>query len=466
MSQIVTDANGQKHEFPDTATPEMIAQALGIKPPKKTTFLESIGNVLGAAGEGAAAAFEGYSPPYNTGTITGNIAQTGRGILDIASRAVQAPIEAVARGGGQIVEEFGGGPNYSPETGNQKFQRDVRALANTVGFVAGASPMVAAPFSGAVAREAAVPTTAALKASSKAAYNQAEAANLVVSQNAMGRMADELATALKNSGFDRQLHPGAAAALDRITGATSADITFQDLEILHRIANGAKKSNVTNPDQARIAGIITDKLDDFMDNLMTSDVVSGNAQQAAEQVKIARSLWARARKAEHIEEALDAAGLNASATWSGGNIENNIRQQFKRLLTNKSISKKWTADEAKLIRGVVAGAPMRNVARLIGKLSPEGSGLMMMMQIGGLGLSGGGSLPLPLMGMAAKRFADAATRKAAMRTLEKVQGGTAEVPFQLRQPSVGLGAGLTSSRAIIPSEQIKRRGTGLGNRGM
>ena len=107
-----------------------------------------------------------------------------------------------------------------------------------------------------------------------------------------------------------------------------------------------------------------------------------------------------------VDEAIERATNTAAATGSGGNIENEIRKQFRNILNSPKQKKGFSEDELDAMRAIVRGTDFGNIARLVGKLSPNGSGLMLALQAGGGAASGGATLPLAAMGAGAKAIAD------------------------------------------------------------
>jgi hypothetical protein len=137
-------------------------------------------------------------------------------------------------------------------------------------------------------------------------------------------------------------------------------------------------------------------------------VVAGNANEAANAIVRARSLWSRMRKSEMLEEALEKAERRAASTGSGGNTDNAIRQNIRAILDNPKKVRGFSTEEREALERVVRGGPIQNVMRLVGKLSPEGNGLMAALNVGAVAMN-------PMMaagtatGFAAKKIADRAT---------------------------------------------------------
>lgn len=258
-----------------------------------------------------------------------------------------------------------------------------------------------------------------LKSQADAAYTASRAAGLQVADTAMGRMASDIAAEAKRAGIDPTLHPKATTALARIEKASGQPLSLEEIDTLRQIVGDARGS--IEAGERRIGQIMADKLDDFLDNLQPSDIASGDKAGVAK-INEARERWNRMRRTETIEDAVTTAQHRTAATGSGGNVNNAIRQEIRKILDNKRAVRPFSAEERKLMERVVMGSPVENLLRLGGKLSPEGNGLMAALGIGAtatnplFGLAAGG-------GMISKRLADAATRRNVERLRDLVASG-------------------------------------------
>jgi hypothetical protein len=127
----------------------------------------------------------------------------------------------------------------------------------------------------------------------------------------------------------------------------------------------------------------------------------------------------RLRKTDTINEALEAAKLRAGSTGSGGNIDNATRQNLRRELQNGA---NWTADEKTALERVIMGTTGQNALRQVGKLSPQGSGLMTALGVGGAMANPILGIPA-LVGVGAKAAADRSTSRAVDDFVRLIAGG-------------------------------------------
>lgn len=265
---------------------------------------------------------------------------------------------------------------------------------------------------------------AELKAASHAAYKEADEAGVIFTPAGVQRVSREAKEALADFGFDPILHPQAARALERLDEVAAGNVTFKGMDVLRKVTKAA--ANSPKDEERAVGMMIIEKIDDLMANSRQFETLTGNTPQAADAMKRARDLWGRARRTEMIEEAVVRAERRAGSTGSGGNIDNATRQNLRAILDNQKKARMFSEAERKQIDKVVRGTAGLNTLRGIGKLSPEGNGLMM--SIGGA-MSAGAFLAHPLMavppaaGFVAKRLADRGTNRAVNRLLDDVSSG-------------------------------------------
>jgi hypothetical protein len=137
--------------------------------------------------------------------------------------------------------------------------------------------------------------------------------------------------------------------------------------------------------EAAFGDIITDRIDAFIDAAgpmhttgMSSTRTAANAMRTARQ---ANTQW---RKAELLAETIDRARRQAAVTGSGGNVENTMRQGINRILNNPARLRSFTAQEREIMHQIVdPDSTKQDILRRVGKLSPQGNGLMLWLTIAG-----------------------------------------------------------------------------------
>jgi len=115
-----------------------------------------------------------------------------------------------------------------------------------------------------------------------------------------------------------------------------------------------------------------------------------------------------------------AAKDQTGSTWSGGNINNAIRQQVRKA---KKSQRNWKPDEAKQLDAIIHGTLPANAARLVGKLSPTGSGLMSALQLGAGFLHAPAAIATAATGFGAKTLGDRLTKNAVKKLKDIAAAG-------------------------------------------
>ena len=357
---------------------------------------------LGKAGKGAASLYNAAKPALP-------------GVVDKAVRVASVPASGAAVG---AVSAFGHDEDIVEGAGLGAVGGVAgRGLAKGLGTLAGS-----------VAKSRAAkklvqnaPLKEELKDVANRTYAAIDKLGVRVSQPAYTGLARRMTYAAKDAGIDQTIHPKATAALTRVIKTMGAEPTIGELDRLRKIVKSAAAS--IEPDERRIAKIMMNELDEFVEQLSQKDVAAGSAKQVSGLLNKARDNWSRFKKTEIIEELLEEATEQASSSGSGANIDNAIRQKFKSLLTTQAGKKKlrsFTQAEVAVIRRIVRGGNVQNLLRLLGKAAPTGIVSTGISGAAGHTIGGGvGAIALPVAGYAAKKSADAMT-KGQVKFLEKM----------------------------------------------
>jgi hypothetical protein len=301
------------------------------------------------------------------------------------------------------------------------------------------------------ARMATTSTTAELRAGAQKAYRQAENAGVSFNPTSMEQFGDDLVATLRSEGFDATLHPKANVALQRIQeagrpaapGAAAAPVSFEDLDILRRIARGARLSD--NADERRIGRMIIEKLDRFALNPPTGAVAAGDQQTAAAAIRDARSSWSRMSKSSEIEDLVENAKL--SAQGSGGRMDEALRTQFASLAREIKDGRHpgFTPAEVANIERIAKGESMRFGTRALSALAPSSTlrGMTSIAsQAGGMALAASDpyaaayAIPTMALGLGARAGRNAMSQFDAARLAAGVRRGDVTAPFESRVPNL------------------------------
>jgi len=256
---------------------------------------------------------------------------------------------------------------------------------------------------GAFNKQPQLPTGPELRNQTSAAYRAADDAGVILTPDATRNAKTTIVDELTNMGYHPKLQPKIAAVLDEMDRVAEGNVTLKGYDTIRKIASGAYEPG--NKSNNAMVNKIVRALDD---NPIENNVLAGDVAGIGK-LKEARGLNARAAKSETVEFAMEKAARNAKATGSGGNLDNEIRKQFRTILNSPAKKRGFSKDELAAMEDVVGDKPTREAARLLGKLSPSGNGLMLALQAGAAGASGGMTLPLAGAGVVAKKLAEKAT---------------------------------------------------------
>lgn len=237
-----------------------------------------------------------------------------------------------------------------------------------------------------------LPTTQSLKNMGSALYKEADDAGLRIAAPSYGRLVAGLTHTLKKEGVDPTLHPGATAAIRRLIGEIPKDVppgamskltgvkgkvsskafTLEEIDTLRKVIGAVRRSkDPARADDRRLAGIMADRIDEWLGALGPGDVVAGDAVAASNSIRAARSIWARVKKAELLDEAHERALDKAGANYTNAGLQTALRQEFKRIKNNKALFRSFTKQEQAVITSIVRGASAENLLRWAGKFAPS-----------------------------------------------------------------------------------------------
>ena len=281
------------------------------------------------------------------------------------------------------------------------------------------------------------PTIESLRAAKNEAYKAVDEAGEVFEAPEMGALRDRVKSDLDAgnyvSGVDKQTD-AVVTLLDRKAGEKMT------LGQLDKLRQEFYKRLSAAPNEVGIRDAI-DAID---------EMIAGKAD-ASDLMTAARLSNARYKKAELLDLAFQKAKDQTAATGSGGNILNKMRQAVVSIIDNPKNAKWFNGDEIAAMRSFVEGSKGQNAMRLFGKLSPNGNGLMMALNLGAAGGTGGLSLIGTAAATGVKALADRAAVRGGDALIGKVAGAEAKaapatsaprsvaVPIPLA-PTAGQGA--------------------------
>lgn len=313
-----------------------------------------------------------------------------------------------------------------------------RAVAGAGNVVRGAA---------ATGRMATTPTPQELRREAQTAYARAENAGVAYDPSAMQTFGTGLAQQLRNVGFDEGLHPKAAVALRRIQeagapspgGVPTAQVRFEDLDILRRIARNARLSQ--DADERRIGNIIIREIDNFALQPPANAVVSGDSAAASAAIREARSAWSRMRKSDEIEDLVERARF--SAAGSSGRMDEALRSEFANLARSiqRGSNPGFTPAEVANIERIARGEGGRMGMRFLSGLAPGMTARGMAStaaQVGGMAAASGNpyaaayAIPTMGLGLGARAGRNVMAEFEAARLGAGMRRGDVSAPFEVR----------------------------------
>jgi hypothetical protein len=410
---------------------------------------------------------EGYkqarerSPIATTvGEVGGGMALGGtaqRGGLSLLNAAKPTYGSMIGRGAAEGAA-YGGAYGFGAGEGGIENRVDSAASGAALGAVTGGATGAIGAKMAKNAAVKSIPSSKALKQAGSAAYKEAEAAGLKVTDSAFDNVVDDIYKSSSKLGLDKGLTPDSWAALDRLNAVKGSPKTLEELSTLREVASGAR--DAVKPKDQMIARGIVEKIDNFVDNLKPADVMAGDAIKGASALNKARDLWKRGSKGQEIDTLIELAKSRAGQ-FSGSGFENALRTEFRALDREliKYGNKGFTKAEVDAIRKVGRGGPVENALRYFGKLAP--TGVVSAGSGAGLGyMLGGpvGAVAVPLAAIPARLGARAMTSANADYATALIRAGgkipaVQQLPAQQRAllQSLLMG-GSQQGRNVLPTE--------------
>lgn len=200
-----------------------------------------------------------------------------------------------------------------------------------------------------------------LKSAAKAAYEKADASGVTFTPDSYSNMVNSINTTLKREGFDPDLSDRVAKAVKVLEKRQGQPQSLTEIDNLRKIVSQLKTD--ADPNTRRLAGVVVDKIDDFVTKSGSDAVTSGSPEGIAA-LGEGRSMWARMSKSNVIEDILDKADLSST------NAADTIRNRFAALARSDNKMRRFSEDERAAIRKIGEGNATPATLNLISKLAP------------------------------------------------------------------------------------------------
>ena len=270
-----------------------------------------------------------------------------------------------------------------------------------------------------------VPTSRELKKAAVGRRAAAVQSGAEISERGFSRIADDLADAADDFGYDRELQPKVARILKRFDEERGKSFSMEELFKLRKLFKSARSSG---DDEERALGqILARTYDDALEAVSPNDVVAGSVKEATEALRDFRALYTRSKKGETIDKLV--ARAQKRAGQYSGNLEDSLRTEFRQLAMNEKKMRLFTKEEQRAIELVGEGKPIGNAMRFMGRFAPTGlvsgsAGIMLPTVLGPVGAV------LPAAGIVGRAGATLATQGRARAASELMRAGGASIPPQ------------------------------------
>lgn len=214
--------------------------------------------------------------------------------------------------------------------------------------------------------KAKVPTSAEIKQQATNLYQKIDEAGVVIQAQPFNDFVSKIKTTI-GSKVREARQPQVVDALKQLDEASGSVKTLQKMQDLRESISGIKMSG--NASERMFAGQIVKELDDFIDNLDASKLISpvkGDVE-AIKLVPQARELWKQSRKSEMLDEIYRKAGIKATDAYDDVAFATKLRAEFKNLAANKTKLRGFSAEEVKAIEQAAKGGRVENALRAFGQ---------------------------------------------------------------------------------------------------
>jgi len=387
-----------------------------------------------------------------------------------ASTAVQRGVSALPRA--MVEGGIAGGIQATGDDSNATYGGLLGAAGGGLGYGLGKGLERLAKATNTAPRVAQAASTDDIKGAAQAAYNRFTDAGGLFTQEGLNDLAGSVRNRLADMGWQPELAPKVNAfnrALERArvgsgvpTGAAGLNQTATPAQILNLRKIAGKISNSNDATESAYGQALKEEVDNFLATPKEGNFAGApgvDQGQLANDLAEANRLWTQYAKADAVDEGLRKAELRAASTYSGGNENNAMRQELRRIYEKRG-PENFTPDERAAFETAIRGGQMENIARMLGKLAPSRGGLSTWANIGAGASTGGATLPITALAEGAKVIGDRATRRNLEEVSRVIRGGGSRrsvnvAPSQLEllmrqlSPSLAAPAGAATVRGLL-----------------
>lgn len=272
------------------------------------------------------------------------------------------------------------------------------------------------------------PTVQMQKAARDVAYKAVDESGFAFSGEQMGALSRAVRETLEAGSYVEETDNALKATLKLLDNRAGKPTTLTQLDSIRK---NLWDRYASAKDQPQI-----------LDAIAAIDHMVSKVGEADDLMKAARAANARYAKSKLFEDAFEKAVDSTESAGSGGNIGNRYKQAVRAILHNDRKNRFFSQAEKDVMRQFIRmdEKGMQRLRRVVGKLSPNGNGLMLALHtIGGV-TTGGATLPAMAVGYVAKEGADKKVLKAAEELKDYFAGMPPLAQIELNPAPLAVGS--------------------------
>jgi hypothetical protein len=287
-------------------------------------------------------------------------------------------------------------------------------------------------------------TVTALRDAKNAAYERMKALNINYRPDAIDGLMTDIGRTFARFRAHPENHEAAFNTLNQMADDVAGrPVSMSDLDNWRAVI--IRDVSAKGGSVGELGNKMVRDLNKFMDNAGGDAMAMGGtdvekaatAQQGKLAIDAARAANKQYRNVELVDRKMQSALSKAKRTYSGGNIDNRVRQTLGPLIdpdSPQNITRFLKPDELQTLTDVVHGTQAQNIMRHVGELSPLGGGMKALMSAGAASATHGLSVPFTAAGLVSKIAANAATKGRVANLIDLMaSGGTKEGQLAARQ---------------------------------